>query len=41
MEVSRQLSYAVASIIVNGLILIVGHFLQFDFVAFVLVVRGP
>jgi hypothetical protein len=34
---SREFSYAVASIIVYGLILVVGHFLQFDFIAFVLV----
>jgi hypothetical protein len=33
----RQSSYVIAYIIVSGLILGVGHFLQFDFVAFVLV----
>jgi hypothetical protein len=37
MEEPRQSSYVIAYIIVNGLILVVGHFLQFDFVAFVLV----
>jgi hypothetical protein len=37
MEKPRQLSYAVAYIFLSGLILVVGHFLRFDFVAFVLV----
>ena len=37
MEGPGQFSYAVAYIIVSGLILVVGHFLQFDFVALVLV----
>ncbi len=37
MEEPRQSSYVIAYISVNGLILVVGHFLQLDFVAFVLV----
>ncbi len=34
-NVREQLSYAIGLIIVSGLILVVGHFLKFVFVAFV------